>query len=78
MRWVHVTIIVVFAAVTVIFGIQNREMITIDFLGFSLRSPLAIMTACFYILGAITGGSLFALLRKSVAASRQSGPVAKA
>jgi hypothetical protein len=49
-----------------------------DFLGFSLRSPLAIMAAFFYVLGAITGGSLFALLRKSVAASRQSGPVAKA
>ena len=77
MRWVHVTIIVVFAAATVVFGIQNREMVTMDFLGFSLRSPLAIMTAFFYILGAITGGSLFALLRKSVAASRQSGPVAK-
>ena len=78
MRWVHLTIIVVFAAATVIFGIQNREMVTMDFLGFSLRSPLAIMAACFYVLGAITGGSLFALLRKSVAASRQSGPVAKA
>jgi len=78
MRWVHVTIIVVFAAATVTFGIQNREMVTMDFLGFSLRSPLAIMAAFFYVLGAITGGSLFALLRKSVAASRQSGPVAKA
>lgn len=78
MRWVHVTIIVVFAAATVTFGIQNREMVTMDFLGFSLRSPLAIMAAFFYVLGAITGGSLFALLRKSVAASRQSGSVAKA
>ena len=78
MRWVHMTIIVVFATATVIFAIQNREMVSMDFLSFSLRSPLAIMAAFFYVLGAITGSSLFALLRKSVAASRQSGPAAKA
>lgn len=77
MRWVHVTIIVVFVTATLIFGMQNREMVTMDFLGFSLRAPLAIMAACFYVLGAITGGSLFALLRKSVTASRQSGSAAR-
>ena len=50
MRRVHVTIIVVFVAATLIFGIQNREMVTMDFLGFGLRAPLAIMAAFFYVL----------------------------
>jgi putative membrane protein len=74
MRWVYLIIIVVFVAAIVIFVIQNGEMVTISFLGFSLRAPLAILAAIVYVLGAITGGSLFALLRKSVRESRARGP----
>lgn len=66
MRWVYLVIVIVFVAAIVIFAVQNREMVTISFLGFSLRAPLALLTAIVYVLGAITGGSLFALLRKSV------------
>jgi hypothetical protein len=36
-----------------------------DFLGFSVRMPLALMAAIFYLLGAVTGSSAFALLRRS-------------
>ena len=70
MRWLYVLIIVVFVAAIVIFGVQNREMVTISFLGFGLRAPLAVLAVVVYVLGAITGGSLYALLRKSVRESR--------
>jgi putative membrane protein len=70
MRWVHLTIVIVFVAAIVIFVFQNRELVTMSFLGFSVRAPLAILAVIVYALGAITGGSLFALLRKSVRASR--------
>ena len=73
MRWVYLVIVIVFVAAIVIFAVQNREMVTISFLGFSLRAPLAVLTAIVYVLGAITGGSLFALLRKSVRESRLGG-----
>jgi len=43
MRWVYLIIVVVFVAAIVIFGIQNGEMVTISFLGFSVRAPLAIL-----------------------------------
>ena len=66
MRWVHIAIVALFAAATLIFLVQNREIVSMDFLGFSVRAPLAVMAACFYLLGAITGGSLYALLRRSV------------
>ena len=65
MRWVHIAIIVLFAAATLIFLVQNREIVSMDFLGFSVRTPLALMAAIFYLLGAITGSSAFALLRRS-------------
>ena len=70
MRWVHLTIIVVFAAATILFLLQNLEVVTMTFLGFSIQAPLAVMTGIAYLLGAATGGSLFALLRRSVKASR--------
>ena len=70
MRWVHLTIVVLFIAVMIVFVIQNREVVTMAFLGFSIRAPLALVAAGFYALGAITGGSLFALLRRSIEASQ--------
>jgi len=72
MRWLYLTVIVVFVAVIAIFVVQNFEVVTMAFLGFSIRAPLAILAVVVYILGAATGGTLYALLRKSVQASRMS------
>ena len=66
MRWVHIAIVVLFVAATLAFLVQNREIVSVDFLGFSLRAPLALIAASFYLLGAITGGSAYALIRWSV------------
>jgi lipopolysaccharide assembly protein A len=71
MRWLYITIIAVFAAIILIFIFQNLGVVTMAFLGFSLRAPLSIVAAIMYVLGAFTGGSLYALLRKSVHASSQ-------
>ena len=71
MRWVHLTIVVLFAAATVIFLVQNREIVSVDFLGFSVRTPLAVMAAIFYVLGAITGSSALVLLRRSLQGAAQ-------
>jgi len=76
MRWFHLTVIGVFVAATILFGIQNLQVVTISFLGFGVRAPLAILAAVFYVLGAATGGSLYALLRKSIRASRVRRPAA--
>lgn len=70
MRWLYLIVIIVFVAAIVIFAAQNLELITISFLGLSLRAPLALLVVVVYVLGAITGGSLFALLRRSI---RESG-----
>ena len=71
MRWVHLTIVVLFIAAMIVFLIQNREVVTMEFLGFAIRAPLGLVAAGFYALGAITGLGLFALLRRSIEASRQ-------
>jgi putative membrane protein len=72
MRWFYLAVIVLFVAGTIIFALQNLEIITISFLGSNLRVPLALLAAVVYLLGAATGGSLFALLRRSYQGSRRS------
>jgi len=70
MRWVYLAIVILFIAAVVLFAVQNLGAVTTSFMGFSVRAPLAILIVIVYVLGAVTGGSLFALLRKSVRGSR--------
>jgi uncharacterized integral membrane protein len=72
MRWVYLAIIILFAAATIVFAAQNFEIVTMTFLGLNARVPLALLVAVAYLLGAATGGSLFALLRRSYEGSRRS------
>ena len=65
MRWIYLAVIIIFA-------LQNFEIVTMSFLGFAARAPLALLVAIGYLLGAATGGSLFALLRRSYEGSRRS------
>jgi lipopolysaccharide assembly protein A len=70
MRWIYLAIIVLFAVAVLIFAFQNLETVTASFLGFSISAPVAMMIFVVYILGAVTGGSLFALLRRSYSSAR--------
>ena len=72
MRWVYLAVIILFAAATTIFAAQNFEIVTMSFLGINARVPLALLVAVAYLLGAATGGSLYALLRRSYEGSRRS------
>lgn len=70
MRWIYLAINILFLATTIIFAVQNLQAVTISFLGLGLRAPLALLVVVIYVIGAVTGGALFALLRKSVERSR--------
>ena len=71
MRWFHMVVICAFAAAVIIFAAQNLEMVTMSFLGFSARVPLALLAVGIYLLGAVTGGSLLALLRQSIEGAKR-------
>jgi putative membrane protein len=70
MRWIHLFVIALFAAAVIVFVAQNFAIVTMSFLGFSARAPLALLVALVYILGMATGGSLWALLRRSLHGSK--------
>jgi uncharacterized integral membrane protein len=67
----HLAVIVLFAAVTIIFVAQNFQMVTVSFLRISAQTPLSFLIAVIYLLGTATGGSLLALLRRSMEGARR-------
>ena len=50
MRWFYLAVIIVFAAATLLFILQNGDLVTISFLGLSFRAPFAILIAIAYVL----------------------------
>jgi len=69
-RWLYLAIVVVFVAALIIFVVQNTQSVSMSFLSLGITLPLAVLALIVYVLGALTGGSLYALLRRSVAGSR--------
>jgi lipopolysaccharide assembly protein A len=70
-RWLYLAIVIVFVAALIIFVVQNTQSVDIAFLTLGVTLPLAVLVFIVYLLGALSGGSLYALLRRSVAGSRR-------
>ncbi len=71
MRWLYLAIVVLFVAALIIFVFQNTESVSVSFLTGAITLPIALVVFVVYLLGAMTGGSLYALLRRSVTGSRR-------
>ena len=71
MRWLYLAIVAVFVAALIVFVAQNAQSVSVAFFSFGLTLPLAVLVFIAYVLGALSGGSLYALLRRSVAGSRR-------
>ena len=63
MRWLYLTVIAVLVAATVIFAVQNINIVTVSFLNFRISVPLALLIGVIYVLGMATGGGALALMR---------------
>lgn len=66
MRWIYLSIIILFAVATFIFVVQNFSTVTMSFLGLSMRAPLALLVTVIYLLGAATGESMCASLKMRI------------
>jgi putative membrane protein len=70
MRWVNLAVIVIFAAVLLIFAAQNFQTVTVYFLTFKMSAPHAILIVVIYVLGMVTGGGLGTLMRQAFEGAR--------
>jgi lipopolysaccharide assembly protein A len=73
MRWFHMTLIAILVIATLIFATQNLQSVTVSFLNFRVSAPLAVLIALIYLLGMLTGGSLWALIRWALEGSKKPG-----
>jgi lipopolysaccharide assembly protein A len=63
MRYVYITLIVVFTGLVAIFMLQNLEMVMVSFFSLRIALPAYLLAFAFYVLGMLTGGSLLEVLR---------------
>ncbi len=71
MRWFYLAVVIVFVAAILAFLLQNTQSVNVSFLSLGMTLPLALVVLVVYVLGALTGGSLYALLRRSIQGSRR-------
>lgn len=70
MRLVYIALLTLFAAVVVVFSIQNTEAVTVSFLTWSTILPLFSVVIGAYLMGMVSGGSVVGFVRHSVRRAR--------
>ena len=64
MKFLKTFLLLLLLGVAVTFIVQNLETVQLSFLKWSVTIPLSFATAIIYILGAISGGLIFSILKK--------------
>ncbi len=62
-RYLYIVLIVLFTAIVLLFKIQNLQDVTVSLFSASITLPVSILVMGIYVLGALTGGFVFALVR---------------
>ena len=65
MRYVHIATIVLLTVLVLSFKFQNLQSVTVQFFAFSMTLPVTVLVLLVYVLGMLTGGSLWSLLKRS-------------
>lgn len=66
MRYVYMALIAAFAAIVILFKVQNLESVTVSLFAASVTMPVSVLVLLIYLLGMFTGGFLLALVRSWV------------
>lgn len=72
-RYVYIGLVVVFAALVLLFVAQNFQTATVALFSASITLPIALLVIAVYVLGMATGGFALALLRGVVGRARRRG-----
>ena len=63
MRYVYMLLIVLAVGILLLFKIQNLTAVSVSFLGADITMSVSLMIFVVYVLGMLTGSSVFGLLR---------------
>lgn len=70
-RYFYISLAVIITIVILIFTFQNIGNVSIEFLSVSITLPISLLVIGVYILGMLTGGSVFAFLKTIVKKSKE-------
>ena len=73
MRYVYVILIVLLAALVLLFAVQNMSLVTVALLSWQITLPAALMYLALYVLGMFTGGFVLGFIR-SLTTRAQTNP----
>jgi uncharacterized integral membrane protein len=65
MRSIQAAIFLAFLATIGVFAIQNRDVITVNFLAWNLSQSVAIVTVAVYILGMLSGWTVMTFAQRT-------------
>jgi uncharacterized integral membrane protein len=63
MRYVYMLLILLAVGILLLFKVQNLAAATVSFLGADFTMPVSFLIFVVYVLGMLTGSSVFGLLR---------------
>jgi len=63
LRYIYIGLIVAFTALVLLFKIQNLETVTVSLFSASMTLSVSTLVMLIYVLGMLTGGFLWSLLR---------------
>jgi lipopolysaccharide assembly protein A len=66
MRYLQAVVFLAFLATIGVFAVQNREVITVNFLNWNLAQPVALLSLVVYVLGMLSGWTVVAFMRRSL------------
>jgi putative membrane protein len=66
MRFIQAVIFLVLLGVIIIFAVQNSQIVTVQFLNWSVSSPIALMSVGVYLLGMLSGWTVVGFMGRSV------------
>lgn len=72
MRFLQAVVFLAFLAIVGIFAVQNTSTLTVQFLNWSVRAPVALLMIGIYLLGMLTGWTVVAFVSRSVRRVSQS------
>jgi uncharacterized integral membrane protein len=71
MRYAYIALVAVLGALLVLFMAQNLQSVTVSLFAVNLAMPVWLLVLIVYVLGAFTGGAVYAFLRASVQGTRR-------
>jgi lipopolysaccharide assembly protein A len=66
MRFIQAVIFLVFLGAVACFAVQNTQVVTVQFMKWSVSAPVALTILSVYLLGMLSGWTVVAFVRRSI------------